>query len=78
MSAADPRVSVIMAVYNEQAFLAEAIESVLAQDFGDYEVIVSDDGSTDAHPEIAARSPRAIPSGSGCCAASRTRASRSR
>jgi glycosyltransferase involved in cell wall biosynthesis len=53
MSAADPRVSVIMAAYNEQDFVAEAIESVLAQGFGDYEVIVSDDGSTDATVEIA-------------------------
>jgi len=64
MSAADPRVSVIMAVYNEQAFVAEAIESVLAQDFGDHEVIVSDDGSTDATAEIAdsfaARDPELI------------------
>jgi glycosyltransferase involved in cell wall biosynthesis len=42
-----PRVSVIMAVYNEQRFLAEAVESVLAQSFGDFELIVSDDGSTD-------------------------------
>jgi glycosyltransferase involved in cell wall biosynthesis len=48
-----PRVSVIMAVYNEEAFLAEAIESVLAQDFTDFEVIVSDDGSTDRTVEIA-------------------------
>ena len=48
-----PRVSVIMAVYNEEAFLATALESVLAQGFTDFEVIVSDDGSTDATPEIA-------------------------
>ena len=42
-----------MAVHNEEAFLAEAVESVLAQDFGDFEVIISDDGSTDATPVIA-------------------------
>ena len=42
-----------MAVYNEERFLAEAIESVLAQSFSDFEIIVSDDGSTDATPTIA-------------------------
>jgi glycosyltransferase involved in cell wall biosynthesis len=50
---ANPRVSVIMAVYNEQSFLAEAVESVLAQSFSDFELIISDDGSTDATAEIA-------------------------
>jgi glycosyltransferase involved in cell wall biosynthesis len=64
MSTANPRVSVIMAAYNEQAFVAEAIESVLAQGFDDYELIVSDDGSTDATAEIAdafaAREPARI------------------
>jgi glycosyltransferase involved in cell wall biosynthesis len=49
----NPRVSVIMAVHNEERFLAEAIESVLAQRFTDWELIVSDDGSTDATPTIA-------------------------
>lgn len=48
-----PRVSVIMAVHNEESFLAEALESVLAQGYRDFEVIVSDDGSTDATPTIA-------------------------
>jgi glycosyltransferase involved in cell wall biosynthesis len=48
-----PRVSVVMAAYNEQAFLQEAVESVLAQSFSDYELIISDDGSTDATGEIA-------------------------
>lgn len=42
-----PRVSVIISTYNRAAFLGEAIESVLAQTYGDYELIVADDGSTD-------------------------------
>ncbi len=50
---ANPRVSVIMAVHNEERFLTEAVESVLAQDFTDFEVIISDDGSTDETPAIA-------------------------
>jgi glycosyltransferase involved in cell wall biosynthesis len=48
-----PRVSVIMAVHNEASFLEEAVESVLAQSFTDLELIISDDGSTDATPELA-------------------------
>jgi glycosyltransferase involved in cell wall biosynthesis len=48
-----PRVSVIMAVYNEERFLVESVESVLAQSFGDFELIISDDGSSDDTPAIA-------------------------
>jgi glycosyltransferase involved in cell wall biosynthesis len=50
---ASPRVSVIMAVHNEERFLAEAVESVLAQSFSDFELLISDDGSTDATPALA-------------------------
>lgn len=55
-----PRVAVLMAVYNEESFLAEAIDSVLAQTFGDFELVIVDDGSTDRSREIAAsyRDPR--------------------
>jgi glycosyltransferase involved in cell wall biosynthesis len=49
----EPRVSVIMAAYNEERFLAEAVESVLAQDFTDFELLITDDGSTDSTPEVA-------------------------
>ena len=42
-----PRVSVIITTYNRAALLKEAIESVLAQSYRDYELIVADDGSTD-------------------------------
>lgn len=41
------RVSIIMPAFNAERFIREAIESVLAQTFGDYELIVVDDGSTD-------------------------------
>ncbi len=42
-----PRVSVIMPVHDGAEFIAEAIQSVLAQTFRDWELIVVDDGSTD-------------------------------
>jgi glycosyltransferase involved in cell wall biosynthesis len=43
-----PRVSVVMAVYNGEAFLSQAVESILAQTFADFEFVVIDDGSTDS------------------------------
>lgn len=50
-----PRVSVIIPTYNRAAYLDEAIQSVIAQTFEDWELIVIDDGSTDATTEVAAR-----------------------
>jgi len=47
-----PKVSVVMSVYNGERFLREAIDSILAQTFTDWEFIVVDDGSTDATPAI--------------------------
>lgn len=49
-----PLVSVIIPTYNRDWIVKEAIESVLAQDFSDYELIVVDDGSDDRTPEILA------------------------
>jgi len=42
-----PTVSVLMPVYNAEAYLAEAVESILRQTFADFEFLVIDDGSTD-------------------------------
>jgi glycosyltransferase involved in cell wall biosynthesis len=42
-----PLVSVVIPTYNQPAFLHEALESVFAQTFKDYEIIVVNDGSTD-------------------------------
>lgn len=48
-----PRVSAIIIVYNGDRYLAEAIDSVLAQTFPDWELIIADDGSSDRSGEIA-------------------------
>src|SRR2546421_3823488 len=50
----DPIVSVVMAVRDGAAFLAEAVDSVRAQSLAELELVVVDDGSTDATPEILA------------------------
>lgn len=47
-----PAVTVLMPVYNGEAHLCEAVDSILAQTFTDFELIVVDDGSSDATPKI--------------------------
>lgn len=44
----------IVPVYNVQDFLAQALDSVLAQTLQSWEIVILDDGSTDSSPEIAA------------------------
>jgi hypothetical protein len=48
----DPRVSVVMAVYNAERYLEQAVRSILDQTYGDFELIMIDDGSTDRSPAM--------------------------
>lgn len=54
-------VSVIVPFFNREEFLAEAVESVLAQTFRDWELILIDDGSTDESANIAREFVRKYP-----------------
>src|SRR5207248_3091042 len=59
-----PGVSVVVPCFDYGRYLEEAVESVLAQSFTDFEVIVVNDGSTDDSLEVAerlaARDPRVV------------------
>lgn len=48
----DPILTVAMPVYNGQKYLGEAIDTILAQTFDDFEFLIVDDGSTDNSLEI--------------------------
>lgn len=49
------KVSVVLAVYNGEAFIQKAIESVLKQSYTNWELIIINDGSTDQTPHIIAQ-----------------------
>ncbi|WP_162606665.1 glycosyltransferase family 2 protein [Jiangella asiatica] len=57
-----PRVTLGMPLYNAERYLAQAFDGLLAQDFGDFEIVVSDNASTDCTwslcQDYAARDPR--------------------
>jgi glycosyltransferase involved in cell wall biosynthesis len=48
-----PKISLVIPVYNRQEYLAPAIESVLAQSYPEFELLIWDDGSSDASVAIA-------------------------
>jgi glycosyltransferase involved in cell wall biosynthesis len=58
----NPRVTIGLPVYNGERHLEEALRAILAQDVADFDLVVSDNASTDATPRIlaafAAREPR--------------------
>lgn len=62
MNSTMPRLSIGLPVFNGEDYLAEAIDSILAQTYTDFELIISDNASTDSTESIcrayAARDPR--------------------
>jgi glycosyltransferase involved in cell wall biosynthesis len=46
------KVSVLVPVFNAERYLTECLESILTQEFSDFEIIIADDGSTDGSVEI--------------------------
>jgi len=59
-----PKISVIVPIYNQAAFIRETVDSVLGQDYPNLELVLSDDGSTDGTSDIlseyAAREPERV------------------
>ncbi len=56
----NPRISVIIGAYNEEAMIAETLKSIRAQKFRSYELIVVDNGSTDHTARIARKYARVV------------------
>lgn len=49
----EPKISVIVPIYNVEEYLERCLDSIVAQDFSDYEVILINDGSTDHSAQMA-------------------------
>lgn len=47
-----PKFSIIVPVYNVEKYLDECVQSIVNQDFSDWELILVDDGSTDSSPAL--------------------------
>ncbi|HKY43060.1 MAG TPA: glycosyltransferase family A protein [Pyrinomonadaceae bacterium] len=56
----EPLVSVVIPVFNGEAFLREAVQSVLAQKYSSLEIIVVDDGSTDGTENVVRSLPETV------------------
>jgi glycosyltransferase EpsE len=57
----EPKVSIIMGIYNCERYLDEAINSIISQTFTDWEFIMCDDGSTDRTLQIAEKYKKLFP-----------------
>lgn len=56
----EPTISIILPVYNVEKYLVQNIESILAQDYMNFEAIFVNDGSTDRSAAILARYKKKI------------------
>lgn len=56
-----PKVSVIVPVYNKVSHLATCFESILSQEYKDYELLIIDDGSNDGSEAVCLRYAEAMP-----------------
>jgi glycosyltransferase involved in cell wall biosynthesis len=54
-ASAAPTISVLLPAYNAARYVAQAVESILAQTYADFELLIVDDGSTDDTPRILSR-----------------------
>jgi len=52
MSASYPAISILLPVYNDARYLERAVSSIQRQTFGDWELLLLDDGSTDSSPDL--------------------------
>ena len=55
MTAGDPKISIVVPVYKVEPYLERCVKSILSQTFQEFELILVDDGSPDACPEICDR-----------------------
>ena len=54
----EPLVSIIMPAYNAARFIRQSIQSILQQSFQDWELLVTDDASTDNTPQVLEQAAR--------------------
>ena len=58
------KISIIVPIYNARAYLLSCVESILTQEYGDLEIILVNDGSTDGSEalcsELAEKDPRIL------------------